>query len=196
MTQTSRPVDPAFETELTGLIPQMRAFARSLCGDATEADDLAQQALLRAWAKRDSYEPGTNMRAWVFMIVRNQFYSEKRRSWRASQLDPAVAEATLVAVDDPTAALSLDEVRRAVTLLPEEQREALILIAAGGLAYEEAAEICGVAVGTMKSRVSRARDRLALILENGAQPEDGGLPHNAMASILGDFDRLRSVIAA
>src|SRR5580704_318575 len=95
--------DGAFRDELVALIPQLRAFARTLCGDATAADDLAQDAMLKAWNARESFEMGTNMKAWTFMILRNQFYSEKRRSWRQSQLDQEAAERTLVAVDDPEA---------------------------------------------------------------------------------------------
>ena len=160
--------DHEFKTELTALIPQMRAFARSLCRDATAADDLAQDALLKAWNNRASFEPGTNMKAWTFMILRNQFYSDKRRSWRSSQLDPEVAERTLEAASNPIASLELDEVRRALACLPDDQREALILIGAGGLSYEEVSEICGCAIGTIKSRVSRARDRLSTIIEDGS----------------------------
>ena len=188
--------DDTFIGELTGLIPNMRAFARSLCGDAAEADDLAQEALAKAWAHRESFEPGTNMKAWTFMIIRNQFYSEKRRSWRRQPLDPEVAERTLVAVNNPTGALELDEVRRAMAMLPDDQREALILIGAGGLSYEEAAEVTGVAVGTVKSRVSRARDRLTGILFDGAYDKDGKAPGDAMGAILAQMDQLRGVRAA
>ena len=99
--------DHEFKSELTALIPQMRAFARSLCRDATAADDLAQDALLKAWNNRASFEPGTNMKAWTFMILRNQFYSDKRRSWRSSQLDPEVAERTLEAAQHAAQACDL-----------------------------------------------------------------------------------------
>ena len=95
--------DDAFRAELTALIPALRAFARTLCGNATAGDDLAQETLLKAWSARDSFEMGTNMKAWTFMILRNLFFSERRRSWRHSQLDQDVAERTLVAVDDPAA---------------------------------------------------------------------------------------------
>jgi len=183
--------DEAFKAELIALIPHMRAFARSLCLNTAEAEDLAQEGLLKAWNGRASYQPGTNLKAWTFMIVRNQFYSDKRRSWRSTQLDPETAERTLTAVSDPIASLELDEVRRALARLPEEQREALILIGAGGLAYEEVAEICGCAVGTIKSRVSRARDRLALILAEGDYGQDDILPSAAMASIFAQLDSLR-----
>ena len=174
----------AFRKELIALIPQMRAFARSLCGDATAGDDLAQEALLKAWTANQSYQPGTNMKAWVFMIVRNQFFSDKRRSWRSSQLDPETAERTLVAVTNATGTLELDELRRALQLLPDDQREALILVGAGGFSYEEVAEIADCAVGTIKSRVSRARDRIALILAEGSFEKDDLPATHAMASIL------------
>ena len=190
MTTQSLAADDAFKTDLVSLIPQMRAFARTLCGDMTMAEDLAQDALLRAWNKRDSYEPGTNLKAWTFMILRNQFYSDKRRSWRSTPLDPETAERTLVATTNPIAGLELDEVRRALNLLPDDQREALILIGAGGLSYEEVSAICDCAIGTIKSRVSRARDRLALILAEGSYGDDEIRPHNAMATILRDLDQL------
>ena len=191
MTDQAR-ADEIFKAELTGLIPQMRAFARSLCRDATAADDLAQDALLKAWNNRASYEPGTNMKAWTFMILRNQFYSEKRRSWRQSQLDQEAAERTLVAVDDPEAPVALDELRLSLAQLPPEQREALILVGAGGFAYEEAAEICGCAVGTVKSRVSRARKALHVILDDGSYERDGSAAGDAMSAILADAERLSS----
>ena len=190
MTATTIPADQDFMGELTALIPHMRAFAHSLCRNAVEADDLAQDALLRAWNNRASYQPGTNMKAWTFMILRNQFYSDKRRSWRSTQLDPETAERTLVAISNPMATLELDEVRRALAMLPDDQREALILIGAGGLSYEEVADICGSAIGTIKSRVSRARDRLALILAEGSYDEDEVLPSSAMSTLMSTLDRL------
>ena len=186
--------DPAmegrFKRELVALIPHLRAFARTLTGDQASADDLAQDALMKAWDARASYQMGTNMKAWTFMILRNQFYSEKRRSWRQTQLDQDAAERTLVAVDDPQAPVALDELRLGLGMLPAEQREALILVGAGGFAYEEAAEICGCAVGTVKSRVSRARRALQGILETGAYDRDGRSAGDAMNSILADAEQL------
>jgi len=182
--------DEGFKRELVLLIPHLRAFARTLTGDATAADDLAQDAMMKAWDARASYQMGTNMKAWTFMILRNQFYSEKRRSWRQSQLDQEAAERTLVAVDDPEAPVALDELRQALKTLPEEQREALILVGAGGFAYEEAAEICCCAVGTVKSRVSRARRALLTTLEKGGYSRDGKAAGDAMRTILGEADRL------
>ncbi len=182
--------EKAFQGDLVALIPHLRAFARTLCGDAAAADDLAQDATLKAWDARSSFQMGTNMKAWTFMILRNQFYSEKRRSWRQSQLDQEAAERTLVAADDPEAPVALDEMRLAMGMLPPEQREALILVGAGGFAYEEAADICGCAVGTVKSRVSRARRALLGILEQGAYTRDGSPAGEAMRSILNDAERL------
>jgi RNA polymerase sigma-70 factor, ECF subfamily len=182
--------EATFKRDLVALIPHLRAFARTLCGDAAAADDLAQDAVLKAWDARSSFQMGTNMKAWTFMILRNQFYSEKRRSWRQSQLDQEAAERTLVAAEDPEAPVALDEMRLAMGMLPSEQREALILVGAGGFAYEEAADICGCAVGTVKSRVSRARRALQGILEAGAYNRDGSPAGEAMRSILADAERL------
>ena len=155
-----------FKQLITELIPQMRAFARSLCSSAAAADDLAQEALLKAWKSREKFEKGTNLKAWVFTILRNHFYSEKRRSWRRQSLDPGIAEATLVASDDPAQKMDLLTLRNALSKLPEDQREALILVGAGGFAYDEAAQICGCAVGTVKSRVSRARKTLVDLFDD------------------------------
>ena len=188
--------DAAFQSAIVAIIPQLRAFARSLCRDATEAEDLAQEAVARAWVNRARFEMGTNIKAWAFMILRNQFYSDKRRSWRNVPLDPDVAAQTLVAVDSPSGNLEIDELRRALSMIPDEQREALILIGAGGLSYEEASEICGVAIGTMKSRVSRARDRLALIYATGQIVTDGELPALAMNAIFSQVARYQQAKAA
>jgi RNA polymerase sigma-70 factor, ECF subfamily len=168
------PGDEVFTSELVAAIPHLRAFARSLCNDATQADDLAQEALAKAWKARESFEPGTSIKAWTFMILRNQFYSEKRRSWRSTPLDAEVAENTLIANDDPTVPMELLELRTALAKLPDDQREALILVGAGGMAYEEAAQVCQCAVGTIKSRVSRARRALEVLLsDSGARKSHG-----------------------
>jgi len=187
---TDRERDTIFQRELVKLIPHLRAFARTLTGNAAQADDLAQDAMIKAWDARKSFQLGTNMKAWTFMILRNQFYSDKRRSWRQIQLDQEAAERTLVAVDNPEAPLALDELRLAMAMLPDEQREALILVGAGGFAYEEAADICGCAIGTVKSRVSRARKALQGILDAGDYDRDGGSAGDAMRSILADAERL------
>jgi RNA polymerase sigma-70 factor, ECF subfamily len=188
--------DKAFNEALAPLIPHMRAFARSLCGNTAMADDLTQEALAKAWMARPSFELGTNMKAWLFMILRNQFLSDKRRAWRWTGLDQDTAERTLVAVSNPSACLELDEVRRAVAMLPDDQREALILIGAGGLSYEEASEICRAPIGTIKSRVSRGRNRIVQILANGSMGQDSIAPSSAMADILRQVEQLSSARAA
>jgi RNA polymerase sigma-70 factor (ECF subfamily) len=185
----------AFRRDLTNLIPRMRAFGRTMTGDVTAGEDLAQESLAKAWAARDRYRPGTNLKAWVYMIMRNQFFSEKRRSWRTVPLDSETVERTIPAISDPTATIALDELRRAMLMLPEEQREALILIGAGGCSYEEVAAMSGSAVGTIKSRVSRARDRLALIFAEGSIPKDDIRPSNALADIQDQYQRAGRNIA-
>jgi len=156
--------DKTFKAELVSLIPHVRAFARSLAG-RSDSDDLAQEAMTKAWKSRTSYQPGTNLKAWVFTILRNQFISDTRRAWRNAPLDPVVAENVLVANDDPSTSEELLDVRNAMQLLPDVQREALVLVGAAGLSYEETARICGCEIGTVKSRVSRGRAALADILE-------------------------------
>jgi len=178
-----------FTRDLTALIPHMRAFARGLCGDMTAAEDLAQEGLLKAWSAQASYRNGTNLKAWVFTIIRNQFYTDKRRSWRNVALDQQMAEQTLVAVANPIATLELDDVRRAMLLLPDAHREALILIGAAGWSYDEAALICDCPIGTIKSRVSRARTRLAEIMAEVAVPKDSVRPSAAMADIFSQCAR-------
>ncbi len=177
-------------------MPHLRAFGRSLAGNSVQGDDLAQDALTKALANRDKFQMGSNMKAWTFMILRNQFYSYKRRAWRSTPLDPEIAETTLKTTDNPASVLELDELRRALSMLPDDQREALILIGAAGLSYEEASAIAGVAIGTIKSRVSRARDRLALIYAEGAIAADHLPASAAMSAIFSQFDQLARARAA
>lgn len=181
-----------FRQELTELIPHLRAFARSLCGNATLADDVAQDAMLKAWKARDKFKPGSNLKAWTFTILRNQFYSIKRRSWRATSLDQEVAEQTIMANSDQEKVVQLNELRRGLDSLKDDQREAIILVGASGLTYEEAAEICDCAVGTIKSRVSRARKNLEIIMENADfdTEADQVSALNAMEEILGEANDL------
>ena len=175
--------------ELVRLLPQMKAFARSLSRDPVQADDLTQEAFVRAWRQRDSFTPGTNMRAWVFTIIRNLFFSEFNRSRRVSQLDPKFAEETLVAVSDPTASLELDDLRRAMQDLSVEHRQALNLVSVEGLTYYEAAVICRCAEGTMKSRISRAREALVALMAKGKFKGERRAPALAMNAIFADAQR-------
>lgn len=162
--------DADFKKELEALIPHLRAFARNLCGRADMADDHAQDALLKAWAARKRYKAGTNMRAWVFVILRNQFLSQMRRSRFKGEWDESVAERTLSTPAHQDHQMQLTDLQRALMRLPPAQREALILVGAGGFSYEEAASICDCAVGTVKSRVARARVALDEMIDNGLLP--------------------------
>jgi RNA polymerase sigma-70 factor (ECF subfamily) len=163
-------------------VPSLRAFAISLCGNVDRADDLVQEALLRAWANLGSFEPGTNMSAWLFTILRNLFRSEYRKRRReVEDADGSYAE-SLTSLPNQTSHLELDEFRRALHLLPADQRESLILVGASGFSYEEAAQICGCAVGTIKSRVNRARTRLAEILTIESA-DDFGPDHQTRAVV-------------
>jgi RNA polymerase sigma-70 factor, ECF subfamily len=160
MAPRNKPVREA----MLAVVPSLRAFAISLCGNADRADDLVQETLLRAWANLDSFEPGTNMSAWLFTILRNLFRSEYRKRRREIEDADGFYAETLTSLPDQSSHLELDEFRKALEQLPTEQREALILVGASGFSYEETAQICGCAVGTIKSRVNRARTRLAAIL--------------------------------
>ncbi|MHA6288179.1 sigma-70 family RNA polymerase sigma factor [Maricaulis sp. CAU 1757] len=185
--------DEEFKGLLRDMIPHMRAFARGLTGDASAADDLAQDAMLRAWDRREQFAANTNFRAWVLTIVRNQFYSDKRRSWRQVQLDEEKAKRTLPSAMDLNGIMELDDVRRALKQLSEDHREALLLVGAGGYSYQEAADICGCAVGTIKSRVNRARSTLAEILVNGpddASGDDGVAALDAADEIIAQVERI------
>lgn len=146
-----------FSDELLLLLPFLRAFARSLTRHREMAEDLAQEALVKAWQSRSSFVPGSNLKAWLFMIVRNQFYSDKRRAWRNQPWDDDAAEKVLVSPGNQMAAVSLSEVAGAINLLPVLQQNAIVLVGVGGLPYDEAAIVCGCAIGTIKSRVARAR---------------------------------------
>ena len=171
--------DASFKRELAAMLPHLRAFGRSLCGNADLADDLVQETMLKAWKARAQYVPGpSSMKSWAFVILRNCFLSQMRRKKFTADYDELAAERLLVAPDDQDDSLHLADVQRALLLLPVDQREALVLIGAGGLSYEEGAAICGCAVGTMKSRVSRARAALHEILEGGDMPlrSDDELP--------------------
>ncbi len=151
-------------------VPNLRAFAISLCGNIDRANDLVQETLLRAWTHLDSFEPGTNMSAWLFTILRNHFRSEFRKRRReVEDADGGYAD-SLTTPEEQTSHIEFNELREALLKLSADQREALILIGASGFSYEEAAKICGCAVGTIKSRVNRARIRLAELLGiEGAQ---------------------------
>ena len=187
--------DAEFTRERAAVIPHLRACGRSLSGARALADDLVQETLMKAWAARSRFQAGTNMRAWTFIILRNHFLSQMRRSRFRGEWDDVAADRLLAAPAGQDKQLELADMQRALLHLPASQREALILVGAGGFAYEEAAEICGVAVGTIKSRVARGRAALEQILECGVLPprhrqEENG--STALSEIMADVDRLSS----
>jgi RNA polymerase sigma factor (sigma-70 family) len=154
----------ALRDALLAAVPGLRTFAFSLTRDADRADDLVQDTLVRAWAKADSFTPGTNLTAWLFTILRNLFYSEQRKRKREVEDADGKRAERLISLPDQNTRADLADFRTALVRLPAPQQEALMLIGAHGLSYEEAAEIVGVAIGTVKSRVNRARTRLVELL--------------------------------
>jgi len=160
---------PDFQHGLLAAIPHLRAFAIGLCGKTDGADDLVQETLVRAWANKTAFQPGTNLMAWLYTILRNAFYTEFRKR-RHEVADPDGQFAAMLASrPSQESHLEFQDFRAALAKLPDDQREALLLVGSSGLSYEEAAQICDCALGTMKSRVYRARTRLGAILSVGAQ---------------------------
>lgn len=150
-----------FRAQLSAVLPHLRAFARGLCGNANLADDLVQETAIKAWTNRDRFQIGTNMRAWTFTILRNTYLNELRANKRLVAYDADLAEHTVVEPASQEARLHLNDLEAALQRLQPERREALLLVGASNFTYQAAAEICGVATGTMKSRVARARNELA-----------------------------------
>jgi RNA polymerase sigma-70 factor, ECF subfamily len=165
----------SFKEALLAEMSNLRAFAISLSGSVSMADDLVQETLLRAWSKSDKFQPGTSIRAWMFTILRNIYYSNYRKRAREVQDSDNAYAQRLVVSGDQESHLDLEDFRKALARLPLEQREVLILVGANGLSYEQAATICDVEIGTIKSRLSRARSKLVEILgldETGEQLAD------------------------
>jgi RNA polymerase sigma-70 factor (ECF subfamily) len=161
--------DADTKSDLLAAIPKLRAFAISLCGRGARADDLVQETLVKAWANLGSFAPGSNMIGWLFTILRNEFYSEFRK--RRHEVEDEEGRYAALQSTRPAQEGQLEflEFRDALNRLADDHREALILVGASGLSYEEAAAVCRCAVGTMKSRVSRARTRLAEMLSVPAE---------------------------
>jgi RNA polymerase sigma-70 factor, ECF subfamily len=156
---------PSWRDEVVGLIPALRAFAWSLSHNGSDADDLVQDTLIKAWTNREKFEPGTNLRAWLFTILRNTYYTAVLRRRREVRDETGEYAGTLRTPATQDWSVAVRALQAALQKLPAEHREALILVGAAGLSYEEAAEICGCALGTIKSRVNRARARLLKIME-------------------------------
>jgi RNA polymerase sigma-70 factor (ECF subfamily) len=160
----TRHLPPALRRDILATVPRLRAFAFSLTANGDRADDLVQETMVRALTHISQFQPGTNLRAWLFTILRNQFNSEYRqRRWTIEDADGIYVD-SLKSPPQQSSWLEFQELRVALTKLPVEQREAVILVGASGMTYEEAAAICGCAIGTIKSRVNRGRTRLAELL--------------------------------
>lgn len=157
----SETANASLRAELVKWIPNLRAFALSLTQRSQHADDLVQDTLLKALSNLDKFQEGTNLRAWLFTILRNSFYNDIRytKYHQTAPLDE-VSPSSLETRATQEKHMEFKDVMNGLNCLVPEQREAIILIAAEGLSYEEAAEVCGCPVGTVKSRLSRARQRL------------------------------------
>lgn len=152
------------QSSLIEAVPNLRAFGISLCGDVDRADDLVQETLVKAWKNIGSFNEGTNLKAWLFTILRNTYFSELRRNRREVSVDDSAIEQRLSVHPEQQGAADFSDFKKALMQLSDDQREALVLVGAEGFSYEEAAEISGCAVGTVKSRVNRARGRLGELL--------------------------------
>jgi len=179
--------DTQFREQLQAVIPDLRAFARGLSGDRDVADDLVQETMLKAWIARQRFQAGTNFKAWTFTILRNYYFTLVRRRRFVGEWNDLVADRVLAAPAEQDSTVELRDVMRALQQIPPDQREALILVAAAGMSYEEAAEVTGVMLGTVKSRVSRARSALERLLEDGVlkgKRRDGDISEAALSSVL------------
>jgi RNA polymerase sigma-70 factor (ECF subfamily) len=173
---------PSVRDEMLAAVPKLRAFAISISGNVDRADDLVQETLLRAMANINLFQPGTNMVAWLFTILRNLFRSEYRKRRREVEDSDGSYANMLKTQPEQDGRVEFEEFRTALAKLPEDQREALILVGASGFSYEEAAAICNCAVGTIKSRVNRARNRLCELL--GIEGSDDFGPDHATRAVL------------
>lgn len=164
---------PTFKQAMLAALPSLRAFALSLSGRPDRADDLVQETVMKAWAKQDDFRLGTNMQAWLVTILRNSYYTQMRKRGREVQDSEGTFTSRLSVAPSHDGVMDMADFRRALNDLPADQREALLLVGASGFSYEEAAEICGCAIGTVKSRVSRARTRLQAVLDISGPGEYG-----------------------
>jgi RNA polymerase sigma-70 factor (ECF subfamily) len=165
MVEESMTATTSWRDDVIALIPALRAFAWSLSHNRSDADDLVQDTLIKAWSNREKFEPGTNLRAWLFTILRNTYYTHVLRRRREVRDETGEYAGALKAPATQDWSVAMRSLQAALQQLPQEHREALILVGAAGLSYEEAAEVCGCALGTIKSRVNRARGRLLKIMD-------------------------------
>jgi RNA polymerase sigma-70 factor (ECF subfamily) len=180
------PLDPKLRDAMLAAVPRLRGFAVSLCGNVDRADDLVQETLVRALSNIDSFRPGTNLTAWLFTILRNHFRSEYRKRRREVEDVDGRHTDGLRSQPEQMGHLDIVELRAALMKLPPDQREAVVLVGASGFSYEEAAEICQCAVGTIKSRVNRARTRLAELMAIDDATDFG--PDATLQAVLSERD--------
>ena len=166
-------ISQQFRDQIIAAIPGLRAFGLSLTARSDRADDLVLETLMKAWKHHDSFEAGTNMKAWLYTILRNEFYTQLRKRKREVEDADGYYSSKVAVHAEQEGHLDMADLRVALAKLPEDQREAIILVGASGFSYEEAADICTVAVGTIKSRVNRARARLADLLQISANEKFG-----------------------
>ena len=158
-------ISKSFRDQVIAAIPSLRAFGLSLTARADRADDLVQETLMKAWKHYDSFEPGSNMKAWLYTILRNEFYTQLRKRKREVEDVDEFYSSKVSVHGEQEGHLDMADLRTALTKLTDDQREAVILVGASGFSYEEAAKICKVEIGTIKSRVNRARAKLAELLD-------------------------------
>ncbi len=178
-------LSPSIRDAMLKAIPHLRAFAISLTGNIDQADDLVQDAILRGLSNIERFDPGSNMQAWLFTILRNLFHTQHHRRKREVEDPNGLIASRLSIQPEQEWHLDLDDLKVALIQLPLEQREALLLVAAQGFSYEETAEICGARIGAIKSRVHRARARLAELLRI-EHPDDIGADRMLKATIFNE----------
>ncbi len=169
-----------FRDQLIAAIPGLRAFGISLTSRSDRADDLVQETLMKAWKHHDSFEAGSNLKAWLYTILRNEFYTQIRKRSREVEDADGIYSGKVALQAEQHGHLDMADLQNALNLLPNDQREAIILVGASGFSYEEAAKICGVAIGTIKSRVNRARNKLSELLDIKGE-EDFAADRNSQA---------------
>lgn len=187
--------DAEFKDQLQKVIPHLRAFGRGLCGNRDTTDDLVQETMLKAWTARSRFQAGTNFKAWAFTILRNLYFSQTRRKRFVGEWNDLVADRVLAAPASQDKTVELRDLMRALQQISPDQREAIILVAAAGMSYEEVAEVTGVMLGTVKSRVSRARAALETLMTEGVlntKRQDFASTEGAVVSLLASLNAIQA----
>jgi RNA polymerase sigma-70 factor (ECF subfamily) len=192
---TTALTDEEFKDQLQEVIPHLRAFGRGLSGNRDTTDDLVQETMLKAWTARSRFQAGTNFKAWSFTILRNIYFSQTRRKRFVGEWNDLVADRVLAAPAGQDKTVELRDLMRALEQISTDQREAIILVAAAGMSYEEVAEVTGVMLGTVKSRVSRARLALETLMNEGVlktKRHDFDSTEGAVISLLSSLNAIQA----